>query len=72
MPLPSTELKSIFEKSLSVNKALSKGHMLQFNDLEAKKPKGYGIDAVRFQEIIGKKLNKNLNQWDFLNESDLE
>lgn len=67
-----TELKSIFEKSLSVNKDLSKGHMLQFNDLEAKKPKGYGIDAVRFQEIIGKKINKNLNQWDFLNESDLE
>ena len=65
-------LKSIFEKSLAVNKELPKGHILTFDDLEAKKPKGYGIEAARFQEIIGRKLNKNLNQWDFLNEADLE
>jgi len=67
-----TELKSIFEKSLAVNKDLSQGHMLSFADLEAKKPKGYGIDAAKFQEIIGRKLNKNLKQWEFLNEGDLE
>jgi len=67
-----TELKAIFEKSLAVNKDLSKGHVLSFLDLEAKKPKGFGIDAAKFQDVIGKKLRKNLTQWDFLNEGDLE
>ena len=66
-----SSLKQIFEKSLAVNKNLSKNHILTFNDLESKKPKGLGIDASRFQEIIGKALNKDLKQWDFLNESDL-
>lgn len=66
-----TELKQIFEKSLAVNKDLPQNHLLTFDDLESKKPKGYGIDAARFQEIIGKTLNKDLKQWDFLNESDL-
>jgi N,N'-diacetyllegionaminate synthase len=63
-------LKQIFEKSLAVNKNLPKNHILTFNDLEAKKPKGYGLDARRFQEVIGKILNKDLKQWDFLNEQD--
>ncbi|MEP2934957.1 MAG: N-acetylneuraminate synthase family protein [Gilvibacter sp.] len=65
------ELKSIFEKSLAVNKTLSKGHVLSFEDLEAKKPKGYGIDAAEFRDVIGKKLNRNLAQWDFLNHKDI-
>lgn len=64
-------LKQIFEKSLAVNKDLPKNHILTFEDLEAKKPKGYGIDARRFQEIIGKKLNKDFKQWNFLKEEDL-
>lgn len=64
-------LKQIFEKSLAVNKDLPKNHILTFGDLESKKPKGYGIDACRYQEVIGKSLNKDLNQWDFLNEGDL-
>ena len=67
-----TELKTIFEKSLAVNKDLPQGHVLSFLDLEAKKPRGYGIDAAKFQDVIGKKLRKNLTQWDFLNEGDLE
>jgi N,N'-diacetyllegionaminate synthase len=64
-------LKQIFEKSLAVNKDLPKNHILTFEDLESKKPKGYGIDARRFQEVIGKRVNKDLKQWDFLNETDL-
>ena len=61
-----TDLKNIFEKSLAVNKDLKKGHMLQFEDLEAKKPKGFGINATDFERIIGKKLKQDLNCWDFL------
>lgn len=64
-------LKQIFEKSLAINKDLFKNHIITFEDLEAKKPKGFGIDASQFQEIIGKRLNKDLKQWDFLNEADL-
>lgn len=66
------ELKQIFEKSLAVNKDLKKGHVLTFSDLETKKPKGYGILASKYQKIIGKKITRELNQWDFLNYKDLE
>lgn len=66
-----SELKSIFEKSLAINKNLPKGHSITFEDLEAKKPKGYGIDALKFQDIIGLKLQEDMKQWDFINENDL-
>lgn len=66
-----TFLKQIFEKSLAVNKDLPENHILTFEDLEAKKPRGFGIEASHFQEVIGKTLNKGLKQWDFLNEVDL-
>ncbi|MEW5676297.1 N-acetylneuraminate synthase family protein [Flavobacterium enshiense] len=66
-----TTLKSIFEKSLAVNKNLSKGHIISFDDLETKKPKGFGIDARNFENVIGKALKNDLQQWDFLNETDL-
>ncbi len=66
------ELKSIFEKSLAINKDLPQGHILSVNDLEAKKPKGYGINASMFQNCIGKKLKQNKSKWDFLNEEDLD
>jgi N-acetylneuraminate synthase len=65
-----SSLKQMFEKSLAVNKSLPQNHILTFNDLEAKKPKGYGLDVRRFQDVIGKTLNKDLKQWDFLNEQD--
>lgn len=65
------ELKSIFEKSLAINKNLPQGHILTFADLESKKPKGYGISAADFEKVIGRQLNTNKSQWDFLNEEDL-
>jgi N-acetylneuraminate synthase len=66
-----SELKQIFEKSLAVNKKLPKDHTLTFEDLEAKKPKNYGILASKYQKVIGRKLKSAKNQWDFLNEEDL-
>lgn len=66
-----SELKAIFEKSLAINKNLPKGHCITFDDLEAKKPKGFGIDALQFQDIIGMKLKDTMKQWDFINEKDL-
>ncbi|QED37753.1 N-acetylneuraminate synthase [Antarcticibacterium arcticum] len=66
-----TALKNIFEKSLAVNKDLTLGHQLSFDDLETKKPKGYGIAAYKFGEVIGKTLKKELSQWEFLTEKDI-
>lgn len=66
-----TDLKNIFEKSLAVNKDLIAGHILSFDDLEGKKPKGYGLDASKFESVIGKSLSRELKQWDFLNEDDI-
>lgn len=66
-----SSLKSIFEKSLAVNKNLPAGHIITFSDLETKKPKGYGILASDYERVLGKELKRALNQWDFLNEEDL-
>jgi N-acetylneuraminate synthase len=62
------ELKDIFEKSLAVNKDMKIGDTITFDDLEAKKPKGYGVPAQEYQRVIGKKINTDLKQWDFLEE----
>jgi N-acetylneuraminate synthase len=64
-------LKSIFEKSLAINKDLPNGHVLRFEDLEAKKPKAKGIDPIHFKKVIGKKLKADKPAWSFLNENDL-
>ncbi|MEX0997744.1 MAG: N-acetylneuraminate synthase family protein [Flavobacteriaceae bacterium] len=65
------ELKNIFEKSLAVNKNIKAGSIVTFDDLEAKKPKGYGINASQFQEVLGKRLSRDKNQWDFLTLEDI-
>jgi N,N'-diacetyllegionaminate synthase len=65
-------LKTIFEKSLAINKNLYKNHVITFDDLESKKPKNFGISVINFQEVIGKKISKDMNQWDFLTENDYE
>lgn len=67
-----TGLKQIFEKSLALNKKLPKGHKITIEDLEAKKPKGYGIDAAKFKDVVGKTLIFDKNKWDFLNEDDIQ
>ena len=64
-------LKKIFEKTLAVNKDLPKGHQIQFDDLEAKKPANLGISATNFKTVIGKELSRDLKKWDFLTEEDL-
>ena len=66
-----SKLKTIFEKSLAVNKTLSKGHVLSFDDLEAKKPKGYGMLASDYEKVIGMKLKNDMEAWNFLNETDI-
>ncbi len=69
---PYSELKGIFEKSLAVNKNLPIGHTVVFDDLEAKKPANQGISAAAFRDVLGRKLKRNMAQYDFLTENDLE
>ena len=66
-----SDLKSIFEKSLAINKNLPKNHVLTFEDLEAKKPKGFGILASKYENVIGMRLKESMIKWDFLNEKDI-
>ena len=65
------ELKNIFEKSLAVNKNMKIGDIITFDDLEAKKPFDCGISAKEYKKIVGKKLIKDLNKWDFLTKDDI-
>lgn len=66
------ELKQIFEKSLAVNKDLPRGHRITFEDLETKKPRGHGIPASTFRDVIGKRLVMDLSRYSFLTEDSLE
>lgn len=64
-------VKRIFEKSLAVRRELPSGHVLSFEDLEARKPSGLGIEANQWQSVIGKSLNKNMSAAKFLQYDDL-
>ena len=66
-----SELKSIFEKSLAVNKDLPAGHELRLEDLEGKKPANEGISASNYKSVVGKKLSRELKAWSFLKNSDI-
>ena len=64
-------LKSIFGKSLCVNKDLKKGHKISLNDLESKKPMNMGINSQEFSHVVGKTLHNSKKKWDFLNQNDI-
>jgi N-acetylneuraminate synthase len=66
-----TQLKAMFGKSLAVNKNLPAGHVLTFDDLESKKPAGYGISTTLYKNVLGKNLTRDLSKWDFLTENDI-
>lgn len=66
-----SRLKSMFGKSLAVNRDLRKGEQIQCADLETKKPAGFGVAVARYQEVLGKTLTKDIAQWEFLTENHL-
>ena len=66
------DLKQIFEKSLAVNRQMNAGEIIEFDDLEAKKPKGFGIDANLYKQVLGKSLRNEKKKWDFLKTEDLK
>lgn len=64
-----SRMKSMFGKSLAVNRDLRKGERIQCTDLETKKPAGFGVAAARYQEVLGKTLTRDIAQWEFLTEN---
>lgn len=65
-------LQKLFGKTLCARKELSEGQTLDFDDLEAKKPAGYGISAQDFEEFIGKKLSRRIKAGEFLEKKDFD
>ena len=66
-----TDMKNIFEKSLSVNRDVKAGEILHEDMLETKKPSGLGIPASDYKSVLGKTFKRNLVMWDFIKKSDL-
>jgi N,N'-diacetyllegionaminate synthase len=65
------EIKNIFGKTLSINRSMKKGEVITLQVLESKKPAGKGIPASKFQEVLGKTLAHDLQQYSFLRLEDL-
>lgn len=64
--------KKIFGKSLAIRSDLSAGHTITYDDLESKKPSGFGVPAGDYASVIGKKLRTDLKKYSFLKYDDLE
>lgn len=65
-------MKLMFGKSLAVNKNMLKNQIVNKTDLETKKPAGKGIPAADYERLLGKRLLRDLNQFEFINWEDVE
>jgi len=65
-------LKVIFGKSLAINKEIKKGYKITTSDLETKKPAGLGICPTEYSSLIGKEINKDLKEGQFINYTDFK
>ena len=65
-------MRNLFGRSLTVSCDMKKGDELQFDCLEAAKPFGFGIDPVKYKNVIGKTVRRDLKKYDFLKEDDLK
>jgi N-acetylneuraminate synthase len=67
----SETMKTIFGKTLAINKPMSAGTAIQLSDLECKKPAGQGIPASDFEKVLGKSLSVDCEAWQFLTWDDV-
>ena len=65
------QLRRTFGRSVAVNRDLPAGHVIAFEDLEAKKPAGMGLPCDNLSAVLGRRLVRAKAQWDFLKEDDL-
>jgi sialic acid synthase SpsE len=74
LKLPSeSELKNreIARKSIHLNKELEAGHIIQIEDLVMLRP-AIGISPMQMDEVLGKRLIRNLPKSSLINKEDLE
>jgi N,N'-diacetyllegionaminate synthase len=67
----SDTMKTIFGKTLAINKPMSAGSTIQLSDLECKKPAGQGIPTSDFEKVLGKSLSVDCDAWQFLTWDDV-
>jgi N-acetylneuraminate synthase len=65
-------LKSMFGKSLALNKDVNEGHTISIKDLETKKPGTAGIHAKDYQNVVGMKTIANMKKGSFINSTDIK
>ncbi|AZZ91673.1 N-acetylneuraminate synthase [Hahella sp. KA22] len=65
------KLRTMFGKSLAVNRDIEAGETLTFADLEGKKPYGAGIPVNSFRQVVGRSLRQSKKAWDFIEKDDL-
>lgn len=65
------QLRGMFGRSIAVNRDLPAQHVVQFGDLESKKPAGMGLPANNLDGVLGRTLKHAKSRWDFLQEDDL-
>ena len=63
-------MQVIFKKSLAVNRDMVPGDRICFDDLESKRPVGYGMSTHSYKAVLGRTVQHRLKKWSFLNEGD--
>ena len=65
-------LRRMFGRALAVNRDMQAGAVVNFEDLEGKKPSDGGISVTRLSFVMGRRLVSDLSRGDFLLEEHLE
>ena len=65
-----SEVSARTMKQVKVVKGISK--MIKQENLEAKKPKGMGINADKFKLVVGQRATRDLEKWDFITDEDVD
>lgn len=65
------EMKNLFGKSLSIKHSMKAGETITFNDLETRKPGNKGIKAAEYQQVLGKRLQRDMHEGEFINYQDI-
>ena len=71
MAIELSGLRDLFNKSLVLTEDVSSGTVLQMRHVTAKKP-GTGITVDRLDEVLGRRLARDISADSFLSEADLD
>lgn len=67
----SLELRRLFGKALVVNRRVSAGEALRLEDLDGRKPADAGVPVSAVDTVVGRRLSKDKQRGDFIQDSDL-